>query len=146
MNSKILLRIAAFLMLFHTLGHTMGALSWKEAPNPAVGQVITAMQTNQFVFMGRTSTIAGFYEGYGVIMIFVLLLISLVLWLLSGQTENPLTGRLLIPIAVFLLLLAVAEFIYFFPFAAAISFLAGIAALLAWLAIRKTIIPHNSTL
>ena len=37
MKPKILLRIASILMLLHTAGHTMGALTWKEAPNAAVG-------------------------------------------------------------------------------------------------------------
>jgi hypothetical protein len=139
MNSKISLRIAAFLMLFHTVGHTIGALSWKDAPNPAVAAVIRGMQSNHFNFMGRSSTIASFYEGYGMIMIFVLLLVSVTLWLLSGEIGNALTARLLIPLTVFLFLLAVAEFIYFFPFAAAISLLACIAVLMARVSVRKVL-------
>jgi len=143
MNSKILLRIASLLMLFHTAGHTMGALGWKNAPNSAVAGVISGMQNNHFDFMGRSSTIASFYEGYGMILIFVLLLVSVILWLLSGQTGNPLTARLLIPLTAFLLVLAVAEFIYFFPFAAGISLLAAIAAFLAWWSMRKTTGTNN---
>lgn len=137
MNSKILLRIAAGLMLFHTIGHTMGALSWDQPASPAAGLVIKGMQAAHFNFMGRYTTIASFYEGYGVIMIFMLLLISVVLWLLSGETGNALTVRLLIPLAVFLLLLAIAEFIYFFPFAAGISLLAYVAVLMARISMRK---------
>jgi heme A synthase len=139
MNSKLLLRIAAGLMLLHTIGHTIGALTWNQAPNAAIGRVITAMETNHFDFMGRNTTIASFYSGYGIIMIFVLLLLSLILWLLSNESENRLTFRLLLPLTVYLILQAITELLYFFPFAAAISFLAGIAVLLAWLAARKTI-------
>ena len=117
-------------MLFHTLGHTIGALTWNQAPNAAIGRVITAMETNHFNFMGRNTTIASFYDGYGIMMIFVLLLLSLILWLLSGEAENRLTFRLLLPLTAYLVLQAAAEFIFFFPFAAAISFLAGIAVLL----------------
>jgi len=137
MNSKILLRIAAGLMLLHTIGHTIGALTWDQPPTPASGLVIKGMQAAHFTFMGRYTTIASFYEGYGFIMIFVLLLVSLVLWLLSGETGNALTVRLLTPLAVFLLLLAITEFIYFFPLPAALSFLACIAVMLAWLQVRK---------
>lgn len=137
MNSKILLRIAAGLMLFHTIGHTIGALTWDQPATPATGLVIKGMQAAHFTFMGRYTTIASFYEGYGFIMIFVLLLVSLILWLLSGDTGNALTARLLIPLAVFLLLLAVAEFIYFFPFAAGISLLACTAITTARISMRK---------
>ena len=132
MNSKILLRIAAFLMLFHTIGHTMGALTWDQPPTPAAGLVIKGMQAAHFTFMGRYTTIASFYQGYGMIMICVLLLLTAMLWLLSNEAENGLTRRLMIPLGIFLFLMAVAEFIYFFPFAAAISLLACIAVLLAW--------------
>ena len=84
MNPKILLRIAAVLMFLHTIGHSFGALNWKNAPDTAVGNLINSMQTTHFEFMGRSATLAGFYEGYGLTMIFVLLLISVVLWLLSN--------------------------------------------------------------
>lgn len=140
MNRKILLRIAAFLMLFHALGHTMGAISWDKASTPAAGLVIKGMQAAHFNFMGRYTTIASFYEGYGIIMIFVWLLVTVVLWLLSNEAQNKLTVRLIIPLAIFLLLTAVAEFIYFFPFAAVISLLACIAVLLAWMPARKNTI------
>lgn len=48
MTAKLLLRIAAVLMLLHTLGHTMGALNWTKAPNPAMKQVIDGMLGNHF--------------------------------------------------------------------------------------------------
>ena len=139
MNNKLLLRIASGLMAFHTLGHTIGALTWNQAPNAAIGRVITAMETNYFNFMGRNTTIASFYNGYGIILIFVLLLLTIMLWLLSGEAENRLSVKLLLPLTVYLIIQAIGEFIYFFPFAAVISFLAGVAVLLAWLAARKTI-------
>jgi len=140
MNSKLLLRIASGLMLFHTVGHTIGALTWTQAPNAAIGRVITAMETNYFKFMGRNTTIASFYNGYGVILIFVLLLLTIILWLLSGESENRLTVKLLLPLSAYLIIQAVGEFVYFFPFAAVISFFAGLAVLLAWLAVREKII------
>jgi hypothetical protein len=126
MNPKLLLRIAAVLMFLHMIGHTFGALSWKDAPNDAISRVITSMQTNHFEFMGRSVTIASFYEGYGFTMIGVLLLISLLLWVLSGETGNRLSARLLPFLAVFLLGMAIVEYLYFFLFAAMFSLLAGL--------------------
>lgn len=131
MKPKLLLRIAAILMFLHTIGHTFGALSWKNAPNSFVGQVIAGMQKNHFGFMGRSVTLASFYEGYGYMMILVYLLSSILLWLLAADSNNPLSAKLLPVLSVFLLLIAIIEYIYFFPFAAAFSLLAGLCTLFA---------------
>jgi hypothetical protein len=122
MKSRTLLRIAAVLMLLHAIGHSFGVLGWKKAPNAAVGLVITGMQNVHFQFMGRQVSLGSYYEGYGFILIFVLLLITFQLWLLSGNIQYPIVAAL----AIFLLLLAICEYIYFFPFAAAFSLMAGI--------------------
>jgi len=133
MKPKLLLRIAAILMFLHTIGHTFGALTWKNAPNAAVGQVIKEMETNHFEFMGRNTNIASFYEGYGYIMIAVLLFISVLLWKLSIEYNRGLI-RL---VAGFLIILSVIEYICFFPFAAAFSLLAGICATVALFKYQK---------
>jgi hypothetical protein len=131
MNAKLFLRIAAVVMLLHAVGHTMGALSWKKAPNTAVAQVINGMQNQHFDFMGRSASLADFYNGYGISMIFVLLLVSVLLWLLAA---NP-VKNMLVTLGLFLLALAVCEYVYFFPFAAAFSLTAAICV---WLARLKT--------
>lgn len=127
MKPKILLRVASVIMLLHTLGHTMGALTWKDAPNAAVKQVIVGMPGNRFDFMGRSVSIGDFFAGYGYSMIGVLLLVSILLWLLSVEPNK----RFVLAVGLFLLFLSVIEFVYFFPFAAAFSLLAGIASLSA---------------
>ena len=129
MKPKILLRIAGILMLLHTAGHTVGALTWKDAPNARVAAVVTGMQQEHFRFMGRSLTIASFYEGYGFTMIGVLLLLSVLLWLLAAQPLRP----MILFVGLFLLFLGVIELIYFFLFAAAFSLLAGIFTLYAYL-------------
>ena len=129
MKPKLLLRIAAVLMFIHTMGHTLGALTWKTAPNPVIGLVIKGMETNHFDFMGRSVTLASFYEGYGFMMIFVYMFMSLLLWLLAADAGNKLCVRLLPILAILLLSLGIIEYIYFFPFAAAISFIAGLCTL-----------------
>jgi len=127
MKQKTLLCIASVIMMLHTLGHTMGALTWKDAPNTAVKQVIEGMLGNRFDFMGRSVSIGGFFSGYGYSMIGVLLLISILLWLLSLEPNK----RFILALGLFLLFLSVIEFVYFFPFAAAFSLLAGMATLSA---------------
>ncbi|WP_160143722.1 LIC_13387 family protein [Chryseolinea soli] len=133
-----LVRVAALLMAFHALGHTMGALNWKKNPNENVNLVITSMQTEHFDFMGRSATLGQFYEGYGIIMILVLALISLQLWMLSDETGNPKAVKILTSMAVFLILMAGFEYIYFFPLAATISFLAGICVILSLIGKKTT--------
>jgi hypothetical protein len=125
---KLALRIAAILMLLHTAGHTMGALTWKNAPNARVAAVVTGMENEHFDFMGRSLTLASFFNGYGFIMIGILLLISILLWLLSSA---PVRSMILL-LGLFLVFMAIMEFIYFFPFAAAFSLLAGISTLFAY--------------
>ncbi|MDB5144602.1 MAG: hypothetical protein JWQ66_3315 [Mucilaginibacter sp.] len=128
MKAKLLLRIASILMLLHTAGHTIGALTWKEAPNARVATVVAGMQNEHFVFMGKSLTLASFFDGYGFGMIGVLLLVSMLLWILS---EEP-VRRILLVLGLFLIFLGVNELIYFFPFAAAFSLLAGICTLIAY--------------
>jgi hypothetical protein len=125
---KLALKIAAILMLLHTAGHTIGALTWKNAPNVRVAAVVTGMENEHFYFMGRSLTLASFFNGYGFIMIGVLLLISILLWLLSSA---PVRSMILL-LGLFLFFMAIMEFIYFFPFAAAFSLLAGISTLFAY--------------
>lgn len=127
MKAKLLLRLAAIIMLLHTAGHTVGAITWKDAPNAAVKQTIDSMMSNRFEFMGKQTSLASFYAGYGYIMIGVLLFISCTLWLLSTAVNvgiTRLTGLLL-------LFMGIAEYIFFFPLAAGFSLLAGLATLWA---------------
>ncbi len=118
-------------MFLHVIGHTIGALTWKQAPNASVGAVITGMQNEHFPFMGRDASIASFYEGYGISMIVVLLFVTLLLWTSSTAFHR----RTIALIAIFLLTLGIVEFIYFFPLPAALSFLAGLFTLVS---LRKT--------
>jgi hypothetical protein len=131
MKPKLLLRIAAVLMLLHTVGHTLGAITWNEAPNAAIGRIITAMQTDHFLFMGRSVTIASFYEGYGYSMIVVLLLITVLLWFLSNDAGNSSSAKYFVLLTVFLLSIGIIEYFYFFLLPAAFSILAGLCVLFA---------------
>jgi hypothetical protein len=128
MKAKILLRIAAISVLLHTLGHTLGALTWKDAPNAAVKQVVDGMINIHFDFLGRSASIGDFYAGYGYSMIGVLLMVSILLWLLSTEPNR----RMVLVMGLFLLFLAVIEFIFFFPLPAVLSLVAGVATLLAY--------------
>jgi hypothetical protein len=128
MKPKILLRVASIMMFLHTIGHTIGALTWKKDPDPGIQQVVDAMINHKFIFMGALRSIGDFYEGYGMMMIFVLLLMAVLLWQLSAicfKYPAP-AARLLIPISLGLLAIALMEFRYFFLLAGAFTLIAGL--------------------
>ena len=131
MQPKLLLRIAATIMLLHTIGHTFGALSWKKAPNATIARLISEMIDDRFDFMGRSVSVALFYEGYGILLIFVLILTSVCLWLIGDDVETRIAQRLLVAFACFLLVVAITEFMYFFALAASFTLLADVCVILA---------------
>ena len=83
---------------------------------------------NRFDFFGKSVSIGDFFAGYGYSMIGVLLLVCVLLWLLSAEPNR----RFILALGLFLLFLAIIEFIYFFPFASVLSLLAGVCTLLAY--------------
>jgi hypothetical protein len=128
---KILLRAASALMLLHTSGHSFGAATWNKTTEEPVQKVIDAMYANSFLFMGRSVSLALFYDGYGISMFFVLLVLTLILWLLSLEPLSRLALRMQWLMVVFLFALSVTEYVYFFAFAAAISFLSSLLTAIA---------------
>jgi hypothetical protein len=115
MKRSLLIRIAAVLIFLHTVGHTFGVFGSKP-PTPAIARVLQDMEQNRFSFMGRSVSLAIFFEGYGVILIVALLFFSVVLWWLATQTESELGAKLLLLSFLYLTALALLEIIYRFPY------------------------------
>ena len=137
MKPKLLLRIASIVMLLHTVGHTLGALTWKQAPNDTIAKVVQGMEQNYFDFLGRQVSLGMLFQGYGVEMIFVLLLLVSILWLLGNFIENLLSQKLLPLLFFFLVCFAACEWIYFFPVPAIMSSIAALLVLIAYLGSKK---------
>jgi len=148
MNPKVLLRIAAILMLLHAIGHTIGALSWKKTPDAAKQAVIESMTAHKFPFMGVERSMAEYYDGYGFACTLALLLITAVLWITSNVTPHSisLVKNILFVLSFILLAWGIDELIFFFPFAAAFSLLAFLLTLVATLRLMKpaTVKTRNS--
>ena len=127
MKPKLLLRIAAILMLIHTMGHSLGMAGWKNATDPIQKNVIDQMINNKFPFMGDVHSIADYYEGFGYACTIAMLLISVILWLTASETERASTfaKKIAFVLGVSLLAWGVDELICFFPFAAWTSLIAG---------------------
>jgi hypothetical protein len=132
MKSKILLRIACVLILVHLLGHTMGHLQWDKPKDPKMKEVVDVMKSYSSQFMGATKSMANYFEGYSVILFFVFGMTIMILWSVSGfiETNRPIAIKILYPIAITYLAFGVVEYLYFFLFAASISFLAGVCVFL----------------
>ncbi|AWH86131.1 hypothetical protein HYN59_13875 [Flavobacterium album] len=128
MSSKLLLRIAAVLITIHLLGHTIGHLNWDNPTDPGMAKVVRVMKGYQADFMGASKSMADYHTGYS-IMIFGLFGMSIViLWLTSGFiNENRLIAKKVVcPVGFAYIFFGIAEYMYFFPFAAATSFIAGL--------------------
>jgi hypothetical protein len=132
MKSKILLRIACFLILVHLLGHSLGHLQWDKPKDPKMKEVVDLMKSYSSEFMGATKSMANYYEGYSLIMFFVFAMTILILWSVSSfvDTHKDIAVKILYPIAITYLAFGVIEYFYFFVFAASISFLAGVCVFL----------------
>ena len=139
MKPKLLLRIAAVLILIHLLGHGVGHSAWDKPQDSKMQEVVTVMKSYKGEFMGATQSMADYYNGYS-LMMFVLYGMSIILlWLLSRivKEQPAIVGNILYTIGTSYLIFGVIEFVYFFPFAAAMSFFAGVLTLVAVAIARK---------
>jgi hypothetical protein len=148
MNPKVLLRIAAILMLFHTIGHTIGASTWKKTPDVAKQAVIASMTSQKFPFMGTDRSMGEYYDGFSFACTLALLLITAILWITSNVAPHSiaLVKNILVVLSIILLAWGIDEMIFFFPFAAAFSLLSFLLTLIATLRLMKpaTVKTRNS--
>jgi hypothetical protein len=133
-KSAVLLRIGAIIMLLHDVFHTIGTFGGGRSSEPRIQAVLSAMKSEHFEFMGRSATYARFMEGYGVILIFVMLFIAIQLWQLSLNPSRP----SLIAMALLLTAMAISEYVYFFPLAALFS---GLSAACVWIVLLRKPTP-----
>ena len=100
MNSKLLLRIAALLIIVHMLGHVMGHLTWDKPEDPKMGEVVTAMKSYRAEFMGAQKSMADYYQGYS-LMIFGIFGVSVaLLWMTSCfvTTDRAIARKMMLPV------------------------------------------------
>jgi hypothetical protein len=139
MKPKILLRIAAILIFIHSVLHTFGFSTWKQAPDPVYKTIVGGMTTHTFPFMGAVRSLGNFYEGFGYASSIALFLIAIVLWLVSGETSRSanLAKKIIYAVGIALVAWGIDELIYFFPFAASITLTAAVLTLLSGFVMKK---------
>jgi hypothetical protein len=139
MRPKLLLRLSALLVGIHLLGHAFGHFSWKDTQGDRQKQdVIRYMTDYKFDFMGAARSMGEYYEGYSALILIKYLVFVLLLWAISNFAEaHPNISRNLIaPLALGLVAFGILEFVYFFPFAAIISMLAGLTAFFSMMMLK----------
>ena len=134
MKPKLLLRIAAVLMLIHGILHTFGFSQWKQDTDPAKHEMIKLMTGQKFPLMGTSRNMGEYYDGFGYASSIALILIAVLLWIVSGELSSNLSlaKKVIVVLSFVLLAWAIDEAIYFFPFAVSLSLiscLCGFASL-----------------
>ncbi|MBD2705497.1 hypothetical protein IC229_33105 [Spirosoma sp. BT702] len=148
MKPRTSLRTAAFFVLFFALGHSIGHFTRKDTNDPKASEVLRAMETYKFPIGMQFRSYDEFYTGMSLNMTLTLITLSILLWLLSSQTENASknTTQLLYPILLCLLAFAITSFLYFFLVPAITSLAAILLILYAIIRLKKEVhIPNQST-
>lgn len=133
MNAKVLLRIAAVLLGVHLAGHTAGHLGWDKSNTPEMAIVIDGMKQIKEPFMGALRSKADYFTGYSLIMFFVLAMSIALLWIAGNKVNDNkgIVAPLIYPVGIAYIGIGLVEFLHFFPFAACVSLLAGLLAIIA---------------
>ena len=141
MKSKLLLRIAAALMLLHGIGHTFGVATWKNPDGDIAKQipeVVRLMQSESVNFMGINSTMAKFYDGFGYCGTIFLLFLAVLLWVIACRKDKSAIKILWVTCGA-IVALAVLEMIYFFPMAWMFCLISAVLIVVSIFQIKK----HN---
>lgn len=136
MKAKLIVRIAAACIFVHLLGHGVGHATWKSPEDLHLQEVVKAMIQHKAPFMGAERSMADYYDGFSLILFGVYAMSIAILWSVSGfvNTHGNIASKILWPLGLVYTGFGIIEFLYFFPFAAAMSFLAGVLILVAiWL-------------
>ena len=145
MKPKLLLRIAAVLILIHGVLHTYGFRQWRQDPDPAKHELIKLMTGQRFPFMGTSRNMGEYYDGFGYCGSIALILIAILLWIVSGElsTNISLAKKVILVVSFALLAWAIVEMIYFFPFAVSLALISSICGFISWGILVKQGIPGN---
>lgn len=141
MKPKLLIRIAAILILLQLLGHTYGHVIWDKRPDdPKMQEVLDAMKSYSGNFMGATKSMADYYSGYSLMIFFLYIMTIGILWLSSSHLDSAgrLIRKFLFIIGATYLVMSVILYLHFFLLPACLSFLAATLLLISTRAINKS--------
>lgn len=130
---KLLIRIAAGLILFFTIGHSMGHFTRHDVTDAKEKEVLQMMDNNKFDLFGHMTSYDKMYTGMSMDLIFTLLVFTIILWHISNiSTDNKkLATKLLLPVTFCVFGFSITSFLFFFPIPAITCLLAGLISTFA---------------
>ena len=130
---KLLIRIAAGLILFFAFGHSMGHFTRYDVTDPKEKEVLQMMSNNKFDLFGQITSYDKMYTGMSMNLIFTLLAFTFILWHISNiSTDNKkLATKLLLPVTFCVFGFSITSFLFFFPIPAITCLIAGLLSLFA---------------
>jgi hypothetical protein len=138
MTPKILLRIAAGLLLFFAVGHSIGHFRRHDVTDPKAIEVQRQMIENKFDMFGKLRSYDENYTGMSTNLILTLVTFTVLLWLFSSVVEtNKSLGRiLLLPIALCVVGISITGSLYFFPVPALTCLIASVIIFITWFKLK----------
>jgi hypothetical protein len=139
MKAKTLLRIAIIPILIKLLGHSIGHMGWDKPDDPKMQTVVDTMKSYTGQFMGASYNMGEYLTGYSLMILVVYALLCYLLWILSNSfnLQSNVANHFIYAIATTLIIFSIFEFMYFFPFAAAMSVLAAVLMILSITVAKK---------
>lgn len=137
MKPKLLLRIAAGLVLFFLMGHNIGHFTWRQTDDAAKQEVINLMDGRHFEWNGTVRSLGQNYDGYSFLLSSSLVMLAWLLFVLANGTtsgHSKLVRKACWPIALGLALYAFFSFTFFFAVPGITCLLASAAV--AWAGLR----------
>lgn len=116
MNPRLLLRIAAGLLMFFALGHSVGHITRHNVSDPRARELQRLMIDNKFDMFGQMRSYDENYTGLSVNLLATLLAFAIITWGIAGHVEKrgELVKTILIPLTFAVTMFAVSGFMYFF--------------------------------
>jgi hypothetical protein len=140
MSAKLILRIAAGLVLFFLAGHTYGHLTWKTAhPEPGAQAMFKAMEDYKFTIGTQLRSEDEFFDGMSLNLSVALVAFLILIWMLSNiANEMPKACTMMLwPVLIAMAGFTYTGFVYFFYAPAITCLIVSILIIAAMLRLRK---------
>jgi hypothetical protein len=131
-------RLAAYLLVLYTFGHTLGAVIETPKFGPESDAVVSMMKSVHVIAQGTDRTWYGFYRGFGWFVSVFFVFSIIILWHLGARTVRDRVGLAPVAWALFLSHAAgsIIACVYFFPapiiLSTVITILVGIGCIQDW--------------
>lgn len=117
MKPQVLLKIASFSTAFFALGHSIGHFTRHQVTDPKALEIQKLMIENKFDMFGVLRSYDENYTGMSFNLIFTLIVFTILLWILSNNTNNEnlkLVKSTLFVIMMCLIGYTITSYLYFF--------------------------------